>query len=110
MLLAILLWVLPPYCQYFLNVVLIAVLQYFFYSSYIAIQMAIIFWKSTNFEHTLCSLFFASIVLLLCDIFKTSFCSSSMVLSLVLSINNSKSFYCGDRFGSLTVLEVWYIC
>jgi len=34
-----------------------------FYSNYIAIQMAILFWKSTNF---------------------------------VLSINNSKSFYCED--------------
>ena len=31
-----------------------------------------------------------------CYIFKTSFCSSSMVLSLMLSINNSKSFYCED--------------
>jgi len=29
-----------------------------------------------------------------------------MMLSLGLSINNSKSFYCGDRFGGITVLEV----
>jgi len=25
---------------------------------------------------------------------------------MMLSINNSKSFYCGDRFGWITVLEV----
>ena len=48
---AILLWVLPPYCQCSIDTC-IAIL---FYSTYIAIQMAIIFWKSTTFE------FFASL-------------------------------------------------
>ena len=39
--------------------------------------------------------YFTAIVYL-CYIFKTSFCCSSVVLSLVLAINNSKSFYCED--------------